>query len=247
MEEIWKDIQGFEGKYQVSNMGRVRSLDMTVHNPGRNCDYFQKGRILVPYQERNGYLRVTLINGDRSTKQKISIHRIVAIAFVCGYAEGLEVNHIDEVRTNNRADNLEWVTPRENINHGGHNKRQSITKSRRVVQYDMDGRVVRSYYGLSEASRQTGIARENIGKCCNHAKGYVSAGGFLWAFDGEELIIRKQGHGERAVAQYTKDGQFVAQYESIREAAKATGANAALICRVIDTKYRAKKYLWKSV
>lgn len=247
MNEVWKDIAGYEGKYQVSNMGRVRSLDMTVHNPVRSCDYFQKGRILVPYQERNGYLRVTLINGDRSTKQKISIHRLVAIAFVSGYAEGLEVNHIDEVRTNNRADNLEWVTCKQNINHGLHNKRQSISKSRRVVQYDMEGRVVRSYYGLSEASRQTGIARENIGKCCNRAKGYISAGGFLWAFDGEELIIRKQDHGERAVAQYTKDGQFVAQYESIREAAKATGANAVVISRVIDTKYRAKKYLWKSV
>ena len=250
MNEIWRPVKGFGNHYEVSNLGRVRSLPHTVlsvnEKKGYSFAYEHEGRVLKPKTE-NGYKVVTLINGDRSTKRNIGVHRLVAFAFVPGYFEGAQVNHINEIRNDNRPENLEWVTPRENINHGGHNKRQSITKSRRVVQYDMDGRVVRSYYGLSEASRQTGIARENIGKCCNHAKGYVSAGGFLWAFDGEELIIRKQNHGERAVAQYTKDGQFVAQYESIREAAKATGANAAVISRVIDTKYRAKKYLWKSV
>ena len=185
MNEIWKDIQGFEGKYQVSNMGRVRSLDMTVHNPGRSGDYFQKGRILVPYQERNGYLRVTLINGDRSTKQKISIHRLVAIAFVGGYAEGLEVNHIDEVRTNNRADNLEWVTCKQNINHGNHNRRMSLTKGKRVMQIALDGEIVSVFPSLSDASRETGIKRENIGKVCNHRKGFATAGGFRWEFENQ--------------------------------------------------------------
>lgn len=182
MNEIWKDIEGYEGKYQVSNLGRVRSLDFVVHNPGRGGDYFHKGRILIPFREKTGYYRVSLINGDKSTKRKVFIHRLVAMAFVSGYKEGMQVNHIDENRINNRADNLEWVSCKQNINHRGHNRRMAITKGKKVMQIGESGEVIATFTSLAEAGRVTGIKRENIGKVCNHRKGFVTAGGFRWEF-----------------------------------------------------------------
>ena len=94
------------------------------------------------------------------------------------------MNHKNEQRDDNRAENLEWVTAKENINHGRHNERMAETKGQRVVQYTMDGEKVAEFRSLTEASVQTGIMRENIGKCCNHADGYLSAGGFRWEFFG---------------------------------------------------------------
>ena len=125
MEEIWKDIRGFEGRYQVSNMGRVKGL---------------KGNILTPSTSQ-GYKRVTLSIGNGSRKT-VSVHRLVATAFVDGYADGMEVNHIDENHGNNRADNLEWITHAKNVVYATFTQRRMDTlhktgRIRNVVQKDM--------------------------------------------------------------------------------------------------------------
>ena len=120
MIEIWKPIPGYLN-YNVSNLGRVRSLGRFVH--GNHGDYFIEGRILKPIKNKGGYLKVNIsVNGHR---QEHKIHQLVMSAFVGDSPDGLQVNHIDEDKTNNRLDNLEYVTPKENINHGTHNARVS--------------------------------------------------------------------------------------------------------------------------
>lgn len=246
--EIWKDIEGYEGKYQVSNMGRVRSLDMevTTKHPksGEPIAYHQDGRLLQLIDHK-GYRRVSFTTGSRDTKRYYFVHRLVARAFVDGWFRGAQVNHKNEQRDDNRAVNLEWVTAKENINHGRHNARMSETKGQRVVQYTMDGEKVGEFPSLTEAANQTGIQRENIGKCCNHADGYLSAGGFRWEFYGNEVLLTEPKRTGRAVIQIDRDGKEVARYDSVTEAAEATGAKKSLISRVAGTKYRAKGFLWR--
>lgn len=111
MVEVWKDIVGYEGKYQVSNMGRVKSL---VDRWGRKREMILK----LSVNNKNGYVQVNL---HKDSKQKTyRVHKLVALAFVDGYEEGLVVNHIDEDKTNNCAWNLEWVTYKENSIHSSY-------------------------------------------------------------------------------------------------------------------------------
>lgn len=114
MEEIWKDIEGFEG-YQVSNLGNVRSLDRVVVNSlGHNCHY--KGRYMSKHKDNKGYLRASI--GSKDNLKLRPIHRLVALAFIDNPDNKPEVNHIDEDKTNNNVNNLEWTTTKEN-NHWG--------------------------------------------------------------------------------------------------------------------------------
>ena len=109
-EEEWKDIDGYEGIYQVSSFGRVRSLPRKVWN------YTKPGRILSPYKKKNGYLQLSL-NGDEKREKHAYIHRLVAAAFVPNPNNLKQVNHINFNKEDNRAENLEWVTPQQNILH----------------------------------------------------------------------------------------------------------------------------------
>ena len=114
-KEIWKDIKGYEGYYQVSNLGNVRSLDR-VGRTGKNL----KGRVLKQ-KTTKGYNMVGLYKDGKQKHKTVS--RLVAKAFVNNPDKKPEVNHIDENKQNNKADNLEWVTAKENSNHGTRPKR----------------------------------------------------------------------------------------------------------------------------
>ena len=113
--EIWKDIEGFEGLYQISNTGKVRSLDRWTRC-GMFGKSFWKGKELKAGKGSHGYYSVAL--GKESKFKSYLVHRLVAKHFVDGYKHGLEVNHIDLTKTNNHANNLEWVTPSYNTKHG---------------------------------------------------------------------------------------------------------------------------------
>lgn len=111
--EIWKDIQGYEGLYQVSNLGRVKSLGRFVDNLVRG-HYWQEERILKPHDKGYSYLNVKLYK-DRKTKE-FQVHRLVAIAFIPNPENKPQIDHINAIKTDNRVQNLRWVSAKENMN-----------------------------------------------------------------------------------------------------------------------------------
>lgn len=116
--EIWKNIASYEGKYQVSNLGRVKSLPRIVVQTNKKT-YPIKERILTLSKETNGYIGVTL---NDNGKKRFLVHRLVAQAFLCNPLNLPQVNHKDLDKTNNKADNLEWMTKSENQIHYLKNK-----------------------------------------------------------------------------------------------------------------------------
>lgn len=181
MNEVWKDIAGYEGIYQVSNLGRVRSLDRTYYlKNGRTQS--AKGRIMAFYDTKDGYKGVKL----RTTKSRVSfrVHRLVAEAFIANPFNYPCINHKDENKQNNVVENLEWCTQKYNMNFGTLHHRLSVTHknhpilSKSIEQYSLDGRFIQSYPSAAEASRQTGIHRVNIRACCRGL--YTQSGGYIW-------------------------------------------------------------------
>ena len=120
-EEIWRPVVGYEGLYEVSSYGRVRSLDKY---DSRNR--FRKGRILTLYTETGGYLRAHLSSNGKAKHH--SVHRLVAEAFIPNPDNLPEINHIDEDKINNRADNLEFCNRKYNVNYGTRTDRMRDTK-----------------------------------------------------------------------------------------------------------------------
>lgn len=178
-KEIWKDIQGYEGLYQISNLGKVKSL---------NYNRTKKERILIPVKTHDGYLIVSLYKN--CIHKNFLIHRLVAQTFIENPDNLLEVNHIDEDKTNNRADNLEWCSHEYNINFGTRNERIFKTLKLRnyknaqkeVIQFTKDGKFVNEFPSIHEASRCTGINQGQICYCCKNMKRYTTAGGFKWKY-----------------------------------------------------------------
>ena len=182
-EEIWKDIEGFEGYYQVSNMNRVKSLERTVRC-GLNGSYYRTihERILKPRKASNGYLQV-LLSKDGKAKMYL-VHRLVATVF-CENPQGYkEVNHIDEDKTNNCADNLEWCSRSYNCSYNDRAKKagKKVAKklNKPVIAIHKINGLILEFASAHEAERETGIASSNIINCC---KGKLnSCGGFYWMY-----------------------------------------------------------------
>jgi len=167
--EVWMDVPGYEGLYRVSNMGRVLGL--------------RKNTMLKPQSRRHGYLCVWLYK-DGKTEQ-MSVHRLVASVF-CPKPYGHdEVNHINEDKTDNRAENLEWCTHFENSIAGTRSKRISKAntngkRSKRIVQLSMSGDFIAEFPSLAEAQRQLGYAAGNILRCIQGK--YAHAYGYMWQY-----------------------------------------------------------------
>ena len=173
MSEEWRDVVGYEGRYQVSSMGRVKSL-VRKDCLGRTV----KERILKPGVPKDGYPIVGLNAGG---KQKMfSIHRLVCQAFHENPDNKPCVNHIDENKTNNCASNLEWCTYEENNNHGTHNERMAKARSKPVGQYTHDGELVKVWPSVSEAERRAGFNHGNISEVANGNR--KTAHGFIWKY-----------------------------------------------------------------
>lgn len=168
MEE-WKDVPGFEGLYQVSNYGRVKSA--------------KRNQVIKLYQ-KCGYLQTCLYKNG--IQKWCLVHRLVWSAFNGPIQEGMQVNHISERKCENNLENLNLMTAKENNNWGTHYQRSSKTltnrkdKSKQIQQFTKDGELLNTYPSAMEAHRQTGIHRSNICSCCRGTK--KSAGGYIWKF-----------------------------------------------------------------
>lgn len=163
-EEIWKDVVGYEGLYQVSNLGRVKSLPRKHHTRGW---YMTKERILSPRVcgSQREYLAVYLF-GDNKHKQ-YKIHRLVARAFVPNPHHYKEINHIDENKGNNRADNLEWCTRSYNVNYGNGSLKRALTMGKSCVQLDDKGNILHTYPTMEIAAQNVGVDSSNISRACS--------------------------------------------------------------------------------
>lgn len=157
--EEWKDIKGYEGLYQVSNLGRVKALP--------------RNNILAPTINNRGYLKVRL--SKQNKKATKYVHRLVAFAFpeICGeWFEGCEINHKDENKLNNIATNLEICTHSYNSSYG--------KKVKQVIQSDLQGNIIKKWNSIMEIERTIGIDKSSISKCCNGK--IKSSHKFLWTF-----------------------------------------------------------------
>ena len=160
MIEIWKDIEGFEGQYQVSNLGRVKSLDHYVK--WKNTKHFVKGRILTQAKSDKGYLTVGL------PQKRKKVHRLVADAFIENPNNLPTVDHINRDKTDNRVENLRWADMKSQCeNRDSEPQIQAVkeTLSKAVLQCDLDGNVIKVWVSMSEAERN-GFNSSHISLCC---------------------------------------------------------------------------------
>lgn len=172
LKEIWKDIPGYEGRYQVSNLGRVKSL---------NYKRTGTAQILKPANSL-GYRVVNLCK--HGSGKMFGIHRLVALVFIPNPLKLSVINHKDENRANNVTSNLEWCSKSYNATYGTSPAKIAAARSRPVLQYTKDGKFVREFSSLLEADKFFGCGgrsvQSSISQCC---KGKIkSCRGFVWRF-----------------------------------------------------------------
>lgn len=182
MEEIWKPVVGYEGLYEVSNIGRVRSW---FNN------HYQKRKVpkILKYGKRVGYFQACLYKNKG--RKLLLVHRLVAQAFIPNPDNLPCINHKNEIKTDNRVENLEWCTYKHNLEYSGNiEKAREIAHSKQlwkiannvckkpVLQYSKTGELVNEYESISKAEQQTGVY--NISACCLGK--YKSAGGYVWKY-----------------------------------------------------------------
>ena len=171
MEEIWKDIKDFEGIYQVSSFGRIKSLQMYA-----NGGYKKREKILKPCNNGNGYF-IVYLRKDKKRYVKY-IHRLVAEAFIFNPNNYKCINHKNEIKTDNKKENLEWCTYKYNNNYGKHNEKLSKSKRKLVNQYDLQGNFIRTWDGIRIAMEETNS--RHIVECCKNK--IKSSGGYIWRY-----------------------------------------------------------------
>lgn len=191
MQEIWKDITGFEGLYQVSNLGRIKSLKRNVKNA--HSERIIKEKILKQ-SEGKKYMHVRLSkNCKTSTKL---VHRLVAEAFISNFKKLKEVNHLDANPKNNCIDNLEWCSRYDNMQHAKklglikHNKNEKCywynkygkdhTCSKKIIQLNKKNEIIKEWDSLADVKRILNIPQSNICRCCQGKR--KTAGGFKWQY-----------------------------------------------------------------
>ena len=185
-KEVWKSINGYEGLYEVSNLGRVRSVDRIVD--GRNG--VVSGKILSFSDNGTGYKQVCLCKENiKSTKY---VHRLVAEAFIPNTQKLTDVNHKNEHRYDNVVSNLEWCTKEYNQNYNNCPLKRRLAlisiRGKGVCSYNVDGNLVKEYLCVSDVQND-GYIRRNVVMCCQGKR--RTCGGLFWAFVGETPIIRK--------------------------------------------------------
>ena len=177
MEEIWKDIKGYEGIYQVSNQGNIKNI--------------KTNRILRPGRDKGNYFIISL---TKNAKHKTHyIHRLVAIAFIDNINNLKQINHIDGNKENNCVNNLEWITCSNNLKHAYKKGLKGISEKQKkfianegrklskiTLQYNKNGEFIKKWSSVREIERCLGISNEAISHCCTGKT--KTAGGYIWEY-----------------------------------------------------------------
>lgn len=240
-KEVWKDIEGYEGLYKVSNYGRVKSFKCSSE------------KILNPSPDKYGYLRVTLRKGNKNKCAKV--HRLVAEHFLSKIEGKNVVNHKDEVKSNNQVDNLEWCSTAYNNSYGTRLNRVSETQMLSILQFNQHGQLIKEWRGGSECTSY-GFSQGAISMCCQgkskHHKGYI------WRYkkdvsliDGEYKIdpvfIKKENKSQmKKVLQFDLNGNLIKEWSSVSECSQSLNIDLSSIakcCRGEKKTYKA--FIWK--
>ena len=182
--EIWKDIKGYEGFYQVSNLGRIKSLERDKFLPDGTFHSHLEEKILVPNLDGAGYPNVSLCKNGKS--KTMNVHRLVAMAFLPNPENKPQVNHKDEVKTNNVVENLEWCDASFNINYGTRNERSVQNRRSYKLGNHPNAKPVfcvelnKKFDCITSAGEELGIDRRYVGKACIGKT--KTAGGFHWKY-----------------------------------------------------------------
>ena len=244
--EKFVDIQGYEGLYKVNKSGAILSV--------------RSGKLLTASKNKQGYINVVLSKDGKSITYKV--HRLVALAFISNPNNYPYVNHKDEDKTNNNVENLEWCTPKYNLNYGTAIKRRSeaikaspVKQRKAVIQLSLSGEFIKEYRSTKEASEETSIDRRRISCAINHVG--KQAQGYLWVLkddynidiDYGEIYKKESMHPKpKRIAQYTKDGIFVKEWDSLKEAHLNLGINYSSLTNCLYGRYsHAGGFVWKFV
>lgn len=259
--EIWKQINGYEGLYEVSNLGNVRSVERRVWSRGFYITL--KGKPKKYVIDKRGYCIVFL--SKDGVEKNYRVHRLVANAFVPNPYNKPEIDHINTNKLDNRSENLKWVTSKENSANtisrkkqldswNDELKRQIIETRRRnggknapirVYQYTLDGEFVAEYPTIKDAKMALGT-NNNIGQAVDRED--KTSCGYLWRSKKEERPVysgRMKYFRLKNIVQYDKYGNTVAEYNDVKEASKSTGFHEARIRQSIYKNYTTKNYKFK--
>lgn len=253
MRKIWKDVPNYEGLYQVSNLGRVKSN----HN-GKG----HKPKVLTNIP-RNGYVSVILCKNK--SQKNVFVHRLVAKCFVPNPENKPCVNHIDGNKSNPCAYNLEWCTQKENISHAIKNglfnpkENPSIKKSRKgeratnpIYQFDKNGNFIKKWDSCRDICDYLGVKDSHIYDCISGK--CRSAYGFAWSkiptmSTGKITNAKRNKSGGRKgtkVNQYDLDGNFIRSFSSQKDASNSTKANQSGISFCCKGKTKTSGgFIWK--
>lgn len=180
MNEIWKDIPGYEGLYQASNIGNVRSLKWNRSNKIKN---------LKPYEE-GGYMHVGIRHNG--IHHNYLIHRLVAMAFIPNPSGYKEVNHIDGNKLNNTVVNLEWISRKNNVLHAINTglrppnvpcirkRRDDSALCKEVIQYDLNNNIVARWSSVFKIQEELGFKPDFVRRCCRGERKTYK--GFIWSY-----------------------------------------------------------------
>ena len=192
MEEIWKTISGTDNKYSVSNLGNVkRNEHYTIVGPikgyTKEIKQFYKERPIKKYIDCTGYETVKMIRNNKI--KTLKVHRLVAEAFIPNPNNYEQVNHLNEIKCDNRVDNLEWCSSNYNANYGTRNKRISKVSGIKVAQYTKTGELIKIWDSLSQASRYFGCKSTScIRRVCKGEIGRNTYKGFCWKYVDSKVI-----------------------------------------------------------
>jgi hypothetical protein len=172
-KEIWKDIKGFEGIYQISNFGNIKSLSRKTKNGKCKSD-----KILKKTLDNKGYQNITIHKNFK--KSIFKVHRLVAEAFIPNPYNKPQVNHIDGNKTNNLVTNLEWCTNSENQIHSYKN---GLKQTKKVYQYDLNNNLIKEWENATQASKYYDVHISRIIRCCENAYGCKTCKNFIWKYE----------------------------------------------------------------
>ena len=162
--EIWKDIKGYDGKYQISNKGNIKNV---------------KRNKLLKIQFNKNYKCIHLVGTDGKIKN-YTIHRLMAQSFIPNPDNLSCVNHKDENKLNNSLDNLEWCTKKYNCNYGTAIERTKKQNQKTLLQYDLNNNFIKEWNGLNECAKSLNVSASHISQCCNNKRN--KAYNYIWKY-----------------------------------------------------------------